>query len=183
MPFHFLNLSVWGCGGGGWEVTPQEAKSSICFCEDITYMGVPSQIVCYCYTKILYSIYIFQDCSLKCVGRNDPYDPFPSPIFDGLESKAPFLSPFTQAVNVTLKFYCVLYAMNLTIADTNIHKQTQSSASLRQYEMYAWRQYEMYAWRQYEMFVWRQYEMYAILNSLIWVGLFPCWKKKYSSNQ
>ena len=62
------------------------------------------------------------------IGRNDPFDPFPSQLhhiaFDGLESHAPFPSPFTQAVNVTLKFYCVLYALNLTIADTIIRKQT-----------------------------------------------------------
>ena len=58
---HFLNIS-----GAWWDVTPQEAKSSICLCTDITYMSVPLQVVCYCYcyTKILDSIYIFQDCSL-----------------------------------------------------------------------------------------------------------------------
>ena len=60
------------------------------------------------------TIHIFKDCSLQCVGRNDPFDPFPSKLphtaFDGLESNAAFPSQFTQAANVTLKLYCVLFA-------------------------------------------------------------------------
>ena len=101
------------------------AKSSVWPCADITCMTVPPQVVCYCYTKILDSIYNFQECSFLCVSSNDPFDPFLSQQHHehGLESHAPSPSSFTQVVNVTFKFYCVLYALNLMIADTIIRKQ------------------------------------------------------------
>ena len=97
-------------------------------------MGVPPQVVFVIVTPRYLILSTFSMIVPSSVGCTDPFELFSSQLhhtaFDGLESHALFPSLFIQAVSVTLKFNCVLNALNLTITDTIISKQTNLRISV-----------------------------------------------------
>ena len=58
----------------------------------------------------------------------DILDPFSCQLhhiaFDRLKSHTPFPCPGTQSINITLKFHCVFFILNFTIANTVISKKS-----------------------------------------------------------
>ena len=58
----------------------------------------------------------------------DLLDPFSGQLqhiaFDRLKSHSPLPCPGTQSINIPLKFYCVFFLLNYTIANTVINKKS-----------------------------------------------------------
>ena len=106
---------------------PARKRVFISVCADTVDIRVPFQVTCCCHIKVFNPIHIFRYRFLLCLGCNGLVGPFPSYLyhvaFDGPESHALYSRPFSQAVDVILKFYCVLCAMSPAIADTIIHKK------------------------------------------------------------
>ena len=64
----------------------------------------------------------------QCIWSMDLLDPFSCQLhhiaFDRLKSHTPFPCPGTQSINIPLKFYCVFFILNFTIANTVIRKKS-----------------------------------------------------------
>lgn len=109
---------------------PARKRVYISVCADTVDIRVPFQVTCCCHIKVFNPIHILRYRFLLCLGCNGLVGPFPSYLyhvaFDGPESHALYSRPFSQAVGVILKFYCVLWAMSPASADTIIHKKDES---------------------------------------------------------
>ena len=94
----------------------------------IAYMCIPSQITCNCYCKVFNAFNVFKVSSLLCIWSMDLLGPFSCQLhhiaFDRLKSDTPFPCPGTQSINIPLKFYCVFFILNFTIANTVISKKS-----------------------------------------------------------
>ena len=88
-------------------------------------MCIPSQITCNCYSKVFNALNVFKVCSLQGIWSMDLLDPFSCQLhhitFDRLKSHTPLPFPGTQSINIPLKFHCVFFILNFTIA--NSHQQ------------------------------------------------------------
>ena len=84
-------------------------------------MCIPSQITCNCYSKVFNAFDVFKVSSLQGIWRMDLLDPFSCQLhhiaFDRLESHTPLPCPGTQSINIPLKFHCVFFILNFTIAN------------------------------------------------------------------
>ena len=87
-------------------------------------MCMPSQITCNCYSKVFNA---FKVSSLYGIWSMDLFDPFSCQLyhiaFDRLKSHTPLNCPGTQSINITLKFHCVFFILNFTIANTVISQK------------------------------------------------------------
>ena len=91
-------------------------------------MCIPSQITCNCYSKVFNAFNIFKVSSLQGIWSMDLLDPFSCQLhhiaFDRLKSHTPLPCPGTQSINIPLKFHCVFFILNFTIANTVISKKS-----------------------------------------------------------
>ena len=91
-------------------------------------MCIPSQITCNCYSKVFNAFNVFKVSSLQGIWSMDLIDPFPCQLhhiaFDRLKSHTPLPCPGTQSINIPLKFQCVFFILNFTIANTVIKNKT-----------------------------------------------------------
>ena len=91
-------------------------------------MCIPSQITCNCYSKVFNAFNIFKVSSLQGIWSMDLLDPFICQLhhiaFDRLKSHTPLPCPGTQSINIPLKFHCVYFILNFTIANTVISKKS-----------------------------------------------------------
>ena len=91
-------------------------------------MCIPSQITCNCYSKVFNAFNVFKDSSLYGIWSMDLLDPFSCQLhhiaFDRLKSHTPLPCQGTQSINITLKFHCVFFILNFTIANTVISKKS-----------------------------------------------------------
>ena len=91
-------------------------------------MCIPSQITCNCYPKVFNAFNVFKVSSLEGIWSMDLLDPFSCQLhhiaFDRLKSHTPLPCPGTQSINITLKFHCVFFILNFTIANTVISKKS-----------------------------------------------------------
>ena len=64
----------------------------------------------------------------------DPLDPFSCQLhhiaFDRLKSHTPLPCPGTQSINIPLKFHCVYFILNFTIANTKSSAKSLISDSI-----------------------------------------------------
>ena len=83
-------------------------------------MCIPSQITCNCYSKVFNAFNVFKVSSLQGIWSMDLFDPFSCQLhhiaFDRLKSHTPLPCPGTQSINIPLKFHCVFFILNFTIA-------------------------------------------------------------------
>ena len=90
-------------------------------------MCIPSQITCNCYSKVFNAFNVFKVSSLQGIWSMDLLDPFSCQLhhiaFDRLKSHTPLPCPGTQSINIPLKFHCVFFILNFTIANTVISKK------------------------------------------------------------
>ena len=111
-----------------FEYIPQESKGSVSLSADIAYMYIPSQITCNCYSKVFNAFNVFKVSSLQGIWSMDLLDPFYCQLhhiaFDRLKSHTPLPCPGTQSINIPLKFHCVFFILNFTIANTVISKKS-----------------------------------------------------------
>ena len=91
-------------------------------------MCMPSQITCNCYSKVFNAFNVFKVSSLQGIWSMDLLDRFSCQLhhiaFDRLKSHTPFPCPGTQSINIPLKFHCVFFILNFTIANTVISKKS-----------------------------------------------------------
>ena len=91
-------------------------------------MCIPSQITCNCYSKVFNAFNVFKVSSLQGIWSMDLLDPFSCQLhhiaFDRLKSHTPLPCPGTQSVNIPLKFHCVFFILNFTIANTVISRKS-----------------------------------------------------------
>ena len=91
-------------------------------------MCIPSQITCNCYSKVFNAFNVFKVSSLQGIWSMDLLDPFSCQLhhiaFDRLKSHTPLPCPGTQSINIPLKFHCVYFILNFTIANTVISKKS-----------------------------------------------------------
>ena len=91
-------------------------------------MCIPSQITCNCYSKVFNDFDVFKVSSLQSIWSMDLLDPFSCQLhhiaFDRLKSHTPLPCPGTQSINIPLKFHCVYFILNFTIANTVISKKS-----------------------------------------------------------
>ena len=91
-------------------------------------MCSPSQITCNCYSKVFNAFNVFKVSSLQGIWSMDLLDPFSCQLhhiaFDRLKSHTPLPCPGTQSINIPLKFHCVFFILNFTIANTFISKKS-----------------------------------------------------------
>ena len=91
-------------------------------------MCIPSQITCNCYSKVFNAFNVFKVSSLQGIWSMDLLDPFLCQLhhiaFDRLTSHTPLPCPGTQSINIPLKFHCVYFILNFTIANTVISKKS-----------------------------------------------------------
>ena len=91
-------------------------------------MCIPSQITCNCYSKVFNAFNVFKVSSLQGIWSMDLLDPFSCQLhhiaFDRLKSHTPLPCPWTQSINIPLKFHCVFFILNFTIANTVISKKS-----------------------------------------------------------
>ena len=70
----------------------------------------------------------FKVSSLHGIWSMDRLDPFSCQLhhiaFDRLKSHTPLLCPGTHSINIPLKFHCVYFILNITIANTVIRKKS-----------------------------------------------------------
>ena len=95
-------------------------------------MCIPSQITCNCYSKVFNAFNVFKVSSLQGIWSMDLLYPFSCQLhhiaFDRLKSHTPLPCPGTQSITIPLKFHCVYFILNFTIADSHQQKvlfQTQ----------------------------------------------------------
>ena len=71
---------------------------------------------------------LFKVSSLQGIWSMDLLDPFSCKLhhiaFDRLKSHTPLPCPGTQSINIPLKFHCVFFILNFTIANTVISKKS-----------------------------------------------------------
>ena len=91
-------------------------------------MCIPSQITCNCYSKVFNAFNVLKVSSLQGIWNMDLLDPFSCQLhhiaFDRLKSHTPLPCPGTQSINIPLKFHCVFFILNFTIANTVISKKS-----------------------------------------------------------
>ena len=113
--------------GARISVSPQESKGSVSLSADISF---PSQITCTCncYSKVFNAFNVFNVSSLQGISSMDLLDPFSCQLhhiaFDRLKSHTPLPCPGSQSINIPLKFHCVYFILNFTIANTVISKKS-----------------------------------------------------------
>ena len=116
---------IWGTR---IQISPQESKSSVSFCTNIGNMSIPFHIICDSYTQVFYAFNVFLYSAFKGVVSLYLTRPFICQLhhdaFDGLKSHSPFPSPTAQTINVSLKFQCILFILDFTIANTIISKES-----------------------------------------------------------
>ena len=95
-------------------------------------MCIPSQITCNCYSKVFNAFNVFKVSSLQSIWSMDLLDPFSCQLhhiaFDRLKSHTPLPCPGTQSINILLKFHCVFFILNFTIANSVISKKSYSDS-------------------------------------------------------
>ena len=96
-------------------------------------MCILSQITCSnCYSKVFNAFNVFKVSSLQGIWSKDLLDPFSCQLhhiaFDRLKSHTPLSCPGTQTINIPLKFHCVFFIFNFTIANTVISKKSNSDS-------------------------------------------------------
>ena len=91
-------------------------------------MCIPSQITCNCYSKVFNAFNVFKVSSFRGIWSMGLLDPFSCQLhhiaFDRLKSHTPLPCPGTQSINIPLKFHCVYFILNFTIANTVISKKS-----------------------------------------------------------
>ena len=91
-------------------------------------MCIPSQITCNCYSKVFNAFNVFKVSSPQGIWNRDLLDPFSYQLhhiaFDRLKSHTPLPCPGTQSINIPLKFHCVFFILNFTIANTVTSKKS-----------------------------------------------------------
>ena len=91
-------------------------------------MCIPSQITCNCYSKVFNAFNVFKVSSLWGIWSMDLLGPFSCQLhhvaFDRLKSHTPLPCPGTRSINIPLKFHCVFFILNFTIANTVISKKS-----------------------------------------------------------
>ena len=97
-------------------------------------MCIPSQITCNCYSKVFNAFKVFKVSSFQGIWSMDLLDPFSCQLhliaFDRLKSHTPLPCPGTQSINIPLKFHCVFFILNFTIANTVISKKSYFRLSI-----------------------------------------------------
>ena len=93
-----------------------------------------SQITCNCFSKVFNAFNVFKVTSLQGIWSMDLLDPFSCQLhhiaFDMLKSHTPLPCPGTQSINIPLKFHCVFFIFNFTIANTVISKKSYFRLSI-----------------------------------------------------
>ena len=89
-------------------------------------MGIPSQIPCNCYSKVFNAFNVSMSVPSKVYETWILLIRFlvSCIIFDRLKSHTPLPCPGTQSINIALKFRCVFFILNITIANTVISKRS-----------------------------------------------------------
>ena len=90
-------------------------------------MCIPSQFTCNCYSNVFNAFNVFKVSSLYGIWSKDLLNPFACQLhhiaFDRLKSHTPLPCPGTQSINIPLKFHCIFFILNFTIANTVISKR------------------------------------------------------------
>ena len=99
---------------------------------DFYSVSLSADVACVYHLKSLVIVFnafnVFKVSSLKCIWSMDLLDPFSYQLhhiaFDRLKSQTAFPCPGTQSINIPLKFYCVFFLLNFTMANTVISKKS-----------------------------------------------------------
>ena len=89
-------------------------------------MCIPSQITCNCYSKVCFPR-LQGEFRPRCMKRGSSWSVFLSVASYCIwqaEISYPLPCPGTQSINIPLKFHCVYFILNFTIANTVISKKS-----------------------------------------------------------